>query len=318
MAKVTYITRVYGLKVTSNLGGGERFHNDLLVANDRSIAGELLTTETKRVIGHLESEALRSADTIVYGRFPVPTNFDDPAGRVAFLNEQLVKTRGLLNALWLVKDNCANTEQGFLVGPGRFGEDITSNAMSLLFTTIEGETHRVTEFTREELGRARAFVTQMFEGPAVAVKEVMHQRVHEAFRFTRALYFVEAARVTSDLAMKISNYCTAFECLFAFETGELTHRLGERLARFIGSDASTRREIYLAVKQAYEIRSKTVHGARSNAKYEKVLPIARSCDDLLRRAMRKISESKELHPLFLAPEPDPRAFSNYLLDLVLG
>lgn len=318
MPKVTYIARIYGLRVNCDLGRGDRFRDDLFIANDKAIVREVLAPHVAATIGKLEFEALGEAETFVYGKFPRPANFDSPDAKIRFLNEQLIATRILLNSLWLVKDNCANTEQAFLVTPMRGGENATSNSMSLHFSTVDGETRRVTDFSRDELAQARLFVTNLFKGPALADKEVMHQRVHEAFRFTRALYFVEAARVTRDLAVKISNYCTAFECLFAFETGELTHRLGERLARFLGPDMTTRREIYFAVKQAYDIRSKTVHGARANAKYEKVLPIAQSCDDLLRRAMRKIVETKSLHPLFLAPEPDPREFSSYLLDLVLG
>jgi hypothetical protein len=139
-----------------------------------------------------------------------------------------------------------------------------------------------------------------------------------AYRFTRAFYFVEAARASHDLAVKIANYCTAFEGLFALETGELTHRLGERLARFLGTDLASRKEIYAAIKRAYEVRSRTVHGARPDARREALTAIAQSCDDLLRRSMRKIIDTKALYPLYFTTKPSPRDLSQFLIDLILA
>jgi hypothetical protein len=320
VTKATFVAGVHGLVVTSSLGRGDRFFDDLLITNDPQVAAELLPLEAREVIGKLETEWLLEAETIVYGHLPWRREEDTNDARVRLLVDQLGHTRMLLKALWLIRDNCANTELGFLITPpsgrGRFG--VTSNSLSLYFTKCDAESKIRTTFSREELREARLFVTEtVVKGFAPDLK-TEHEWVNRSPRLWRAMFFVEAARITKDLSVKIANYCTAFECLFATDTSELTHRLGERLARFLGADLPERKEIYRRVKHAYEVRSKAVHGAPSRVRYDALVAISVSCDDLLRKAMRKILANEELHGLFASGDSDQTVVNEYFLDLTLA
>lgn len=319
MARATFIARIHGVTVSSHLGHGDRFF-DLRVTNDREVAESVLKPHVRSAIGGIETSWLLEAETIVYGYFPwsPSVDVDDRDARLRLLNNLLFQTRLLLKALWLTRDNAANTELGFLITPSarHSGDDVASNAISLLFSMSDGTKDVATPFTREELREARE-VTRMHHPEFVSDPRHIHEEAN-AFRFTRALFFLEAARGTRDLSVKVANYCTCFESLFALETGELTHRLAERLARFLGTDLNSRKEIYSAVKSAYDVRSRTVHGARPETRFEKLAPISRSCDDLLRRAMRKIYETEALHRFYFTDDSSPREFSQFLLELVLA
>jgi len=317
MARATFIARIHGLKISSHLGGGDRLFDHLVVTNDLSIAEAILKPHIKRLIGDIESEWLLQAETIVYGYFPwPPPEGDDRKTKLRLLNSALFQTRELLKALWLTRDCAANTELGFLIAPAVGGDNVSSNIVSAFFSMSDGVKDTMTEFTRGELREARE-ITSMYHPDISSDPKEVHEDSN-AFRITRAFFALEAARSARDLSVKIANYCTAFESLFAFEAGELTHRLAERLARFLGGDLSTRKEIYAAVKRAYDVRSKSVHGARPETRFDKLAPISRSCDDILRRSMRKIFETEELHRLFLTDEATPRDFSEFLLDLALA
>lgn len=318
MARATFITRLSGLTITQHLAHGDRFFDDLRLTNDRAVARSVVTPHVREMIGHLEADWLLSADVIAYGHSPWDVHADTPALRLELLNAQLLRTRLLLRTLWLARDCAANAELGFLISPsGKLTDDIvSSNSISLFFTVSDGTTGEVTPFTREELRQARG-VTHYFH-PDVSPDPRDTPEDANAFRFSRAMFSIEAARVTSHLPVKIANYCTAFESLFAYETGELTHRLAERLARFLGNNLEERRTIYREVKSAYEVRSRAVHGARPETRHDKLAPISRACDQLLRRALRKIIDTESLHALFFTAEPSPPALREFLLDLALA
>lgn len=68
------------------------------------------------------------------------------------------------------------------------------------------------------------------------------------------------ARSESVLPLKIMNYCSVLECLFTSDNTEVTHKVAERFARFIGKDFEDRKRLFKLVKDTYKIRSKAVHG----------------------------------------------------------
>lgn len=317
MARATFITRVVNLAFSCPLGQGERFFDDLRITNDRSIASDAIDRSVQEAIGSLEADWLREADALVYGRFPWERGDDPAKSAISTINLQLIRIRMLLQALWLVRDHAADTEQGFLICVEREGPKVSSNSFSTRYTMADGTRNQVAAFSREQLGEARALVAQGFR-PTEFDDVEFHRAVNDATRFSRAMYFVEAARSSRDLFLKVANYCTALECLLAAETGELTHRLGERLARFIGVNVDERRSIYGTVKRAYEVRSRTVHGSRPGAEHGKVVLLAVEVDELLRRALKKVVLDEAFRPLFCGDTGDQEQFRRFLLDLVLS
>jgi hypothetical protein len=117
--------------------------------------------------------------------------------------------------------------------------------------------------------------------------------------------------------VKLANYCSGFEALLAVETGELTHRLGERISRVLESSAEARLTTYTTVKKAYDIRSRVVHGASLRARSEVVIESSIACDALMRRLLWHLLDQKDTPKWFLE-EPSEEAFREHLLRLVLG
>lgn len=111
---------------------------------------------------------------------------------------------------------------------------------------------------------------------------------------------------------KLLDYMIAFEALFlkGDEEQELSYRLSLRSAYFIGSTTEERKSIFEFIKNAYRVRSKTVHGDRiqdGGANKEFVQQI----EDKLRESIKKILANK----LFQQSHKD---FIKGLDDSILG
>jgi hypothetical protein len=135
-------------------------------------------------------------------------------------------------------------------------------------------------------------------------------------RLGRAWWILETARMTADVALKIAHYVTCFEGLFSTDSSELVHKLSERIAWFLGATPQERLSLFRTVKEAYAVRSKVVHGDKlSNKQFAGLRNVSDTCDDLLRRSLRKIMESNELRARF---NGNPQELETFLLELVMG
>ena len=119
--------------------------------------------------------------------------------------------------------------------------------------------------------------------------------------------------MSADVSVKVATYVTCLEALLSTEQGELAHKLAERVARMLGADPSEQRELFRLVKDAYSIRSTTLHGAPLGKLARKLLPTAAMCDDVVRRLFLKILSSQELVALFNKGD-----LATYFLDLLFG
>ena len=109
---------------------------------------------------------------------------------------------------------------------------------------------------------------------------------------------------------------TALEAIFATSATELTHRLAERVAVFLGHDGPTRLDVYDAVKEAYSLRSTLVHGAQLKPKLvDRLAGVATTLDGLLRDSLLRILSNKELYALF---NGENEALDQYFLNRLLG
>ena len=85
---------------------------------------------------------------------------------------------------------------------------------------------------------------------------------------------------------KIIDFMIAFEALyFPDEKAELSYRLAFRCAYFLGKDESERQKIFKLLRNAYEMRSKIVHGRNLNS--ESVRELSIELEELLRKSIKK-------------------------------
>lgn len=107
-------------------------------------------------------------------------------------------------------------------------------------------------------------------------------------RFSRCLDFIRVARSESFLPVKIASYIGALESLFDI-AGELSHQVSERTAKLLSGDITTRVKNYNIVKEAYDIRSKYVHGSLLSKKHrssDKLKEVSRNLDEILRQLIQ--------------------------------
>jgi hypothetical protein len=100
------------------------------------------------------------------------------------------------------------------------------------FFDASGDQH-VTSFSLEELREARMYLRQITELGGYlgsATSELGGVLLVRGHRLMRAQFFVMSARLQAILPVRIAQYVTCLEALFATDQGELQHRLAERVA----------------------------------------------------------------------------------------
>ena len=157
MQKNLFIANVEHLKISSDLGHGEKLTDKVLITNDQLFIENLLTPLFYKLAGDLEAHYLKTAGAVAYS---IEENqpFPDNEAANSFLLKRLGEVRVFLQMLWLVKDNSVNVDLGYLEHPYKSTKtirtNITRNSFSRVFSTAHGEVLTI-EFTHEELRRAR-------------------------------------------------------------------------------------------------------------------------------------------------------------------
>jgi len=300
----------------SNLGNGERIGDKLHITNDRLFIESLLTPAFYKIAGDLESSYLKTTGAVVYCIEETQTFPNDDAAN-SFLVKHLIEVRSFLQMLWLVKDNSVNVDLGYLEHPYKSTRatktNVTRNSIAHVFSTSRGEV-LTTEFSREELRRARHLFREFSGGTKLGSQIAIDEGLS---RFERAFYFMQAARASSDLGVKIANYCVCFETLFSTDVQELSHKLGERIACFLEKDLTNRISVFQKIKKAYAVRSKVIHGSKGSLKAAPQIKEASvSCDNIVRRIFLQIIEGPSLQKYFWGAASD-KDLEDYFIALVL-
>jgi hypothetical protein len=135
-------------------------------------------------------------------------------------------------------------------------------------------------------------------------------------RSGRALQFLDSARSSPNLAFRISHSCSALEALFSTDSMELSHKLSERIAFFLGALGYAKIEVFRNMKAAYGIRSKLTHGDTLHKKTVDGLPeVSAICDQYLRAIIQSLfGEQWLVRHIDVAPELIDRSFESLLLE----
>ncbi|MCX6601784.1 MAG: HEPN domain-containing protein [bacterium] len=133
-------------------------------------------------------------------------------------------------------------------------------------------------------------------------------------RLNRAWLFIHAARIEHLLPYRLVNYVSCLECLLSRDTTELAHKLAERAGLLIGSNQASRFEWYKSIKEAYEHRSRFVHGGIKKCEDVTIEDLSAKCDMALRELMSFSNGSPKYPILFL--EENSEDFNNYFLGLL--
>jgi hypothetical protein len=319
---------IHNLKLVEPTGRGIQISDGIYLTNEcTTYIKRMLSRPFMQAMGGMEAVSLLTGPATVYWK-DVP-NEPDPVQAVETLTAWLHYLRGFFMALWVVKDNAVNCEIGFLEHDARDqGLTHASNFIAALFTNARGLKDEV-DFRLTEIRQAREYFWNFFL-PGMSVLQVDRSialnlplkprstvvSAKGVPRLTRFLYFLAAARGANDLGVKVSLYMTCLEIMFSTESSELTHRLSERVAFFLRREPTDRFEVYKALRRAYDIRSKVVHGSvMSEQKQRGLNDVAGEIDELLRELVLRMITDEASRKVLDLSDTD---FELYFARLTMG
>ena len=298
----SFVTPLECLKVDGHLGSAWTISADLKISKSKAVAKNLISPLVRRKIGDLEADAILAGTPFLFTTSDYPLQDSSSEAQMDLLNARLQIAVAFCNLLWLIKDNSVNFGQGVLQYPNSTSAAqtrISTNRWIARYTTADGKL-RVTKFSKPELeeiislygslyGQIRSEDTTFAETPGTA---------GSIDRLSRAFFYLQAARATSDFPQKVANYCTCFEALVSTSPLEITHQVAERMAVLISNDSSDALQTYRNIKKAYDTRSKYVHGDEMTKSEDLYRIQSENCDDYLRRALTVILTEQEIVDLF--------------------
>ena len=310
MSKFRYFVGLALLEVQEPLDNGDQIIEGFRITNDKELPRKFMKRDLMEALGGLEATSLLNSDAIIYSELTKEGDLN-PADSMDILTGMLNLTGMFLTALWLVKDNAVNFELGFLeVWPTGGPYRVHSNFLAMTVQRADGSKPKVS-FNRDELRQAREHFRELLFPLAQSTSEAVQLPSELPIgqgpvlsskpnipRLRRAFYFLESARSSRDIGMKIAMYCSLFETLFSTDASEITHKIAHRIAIFLEQENEKRCELYARIKKAYGIRSKVVHGDEVKPDSKSIQAIATEADDVARRIFLKIGSSDTLFDQF--------------------
>ena len=139
----------------------------------------------------------------------------------------------------------------------------------------------------------------------------------ETNRIVRALSFFKIASEEELGIMKFVNNAIALECIFSTSQGELTYKLRQRIAWFLGKSVSERIVISDKIKDILKIRGIILHGEKLGSQKKLFNGISIDLETYLVQALTKILKSKKLINIFRSTK-DHNRINSYFDHIVLN
>jgi hypothetical protein len=312
------IMGVKGLVIGAGQGRGIQVEDTpvpIFLTNDREVLQRLFSQEFIAQIGRMAFNDILSEGYALYSRFNLTLDTDE--AKRAFLHGFVFFSQLFFDALWFLKDNAIDSGVAFL--------EYRNSYSSFYFTSSRNFNSQgldeVCEFSVAEVNKARDFYKSHM---VIDILEAENAHKHllaaptlatkSSQKFSRASYFLSIARQTPDLGVKLSLYMSCLETLFSTDSGELTHKLAERAALFIGKNGAERKEIFSRVKRGYDVRSKVLHGGGLTLKGQQDLHVvSRQVDDVVRIILLKLLNTPEL---LTRIEGEDNEINSYFADLL--
>ena len=320
--KSLYITAVFNLKITEDLGKGMHVRGEIYLTNNVKFIQSLLTKDLLQAIGNLEFDALFNADAVFY---KISDDIIYPSNEDNLLCDFLANCKIIINELWLIRDHSIDIMLGFVEYPFQklsgielpfHNVTVHSNWVTGGSFTSTGE-HQITIFSRQDVDQIISFGTTLLVEPfsqSQGRKTAIRPGIQ---RISRCTVFLQTARLQADLGIKIIHYCSAFECLFSTDAKELTHKLAERISYFLEAEPRNRIELYNDLKNIYSIRSQVTHGSSISKKhYHRLTDFSEKADNILRRVLIKLQEKEYLDQYYRRDNNEELEI--FLTELTLG
>ena len=290
MNEIVFINAVDGVTVEEDLLLGISLGNGSVVTNRFGMIQNYLDDDWKGQLGGFELTRFRHAGLYILGTHEWDGNEDKPDPTRLLTKWTYWNQRWLMN-LWLTWDNAGSQSNGYAISTT--SPRLTTGLVirpHFSYTDSSGSTfagQRIV-FTKEELEEAAGMLRFWKMEESETSMEVVLGSGDK--RIARADEFLQRARLTEKVEIKISMYCTCLEALFTTSNHELRHQLSERVALFLDQNPVKRKEIYSMMKTVYDVRSAVVHGGEVKVQYKGMttLDLSQYCDEIVRQVFRKL------------------------------
>lgn len=195
-----------------------------------------------------------------------------------------------LSSLWFVKDNSIFIEFTYAIAEAQMDVKPASIILNNRPVTTCTCSYIQSVFSEEELDYSISIFNKLYKICENFKNSVNDKRIVESLdqfhplnrfeklnvrypiynRIERAMLFLDRVRESTDLLLKIANYCMVLECLFSTEKSDIGSKLSQRIALYIGNDYQERIWIKKFITDCYTIRSTYVHGSRISKEDTKV------------------------------------------------
>lgn len=320
--KYNFIIKLNNMTVSSRLSKGKEIKEGMRISNGAAnFDTNFNNIPFRESFGHVEYLSFK--DSVYIYEIGNLENIQNRLGfkldEIQLVNFLLRKVEVFLTCLWLVKDNSITSEVGFLHMYEKYPEEgiFTSNVIPNLPSTSDGE-FKNTEFDADELTQAIKYYNEFEFNPKSSQADIITQLenplIKGSNRIDRAFYFLGNARNTTALPIKSLNYCSLLECLFTNDSGEISHKVSERFALYIGNDFEARKALFKLSKELYKIRSKATHGQPVGAQPDHMRRLLIEIDNRVRNILLTSINKETRSEVF---EMQNERFDNWFLDLVL-
>jgi hypothetical protein len=315
--RIFAVVPINQLRMQGDIGRGIKLTDTLLLSNNSQSISEYLNEDLRDYAGRADFNSFTQKGSVfAFAVKDVKFASLEHDVLVGHLNKILIQVVQFLSFLWIIRDTAAYPDCGYLnVIDGKLPIRVAKNYLGLHYSLASGGHAAHTIFSAEEIREIRKISSSAINNVDVEFSDEL--RTHELHknipntpgqdRITRCRQAIEGARVSIYLTQKIAMYVASLETLFSTSSNELTYRLSERVAFFLGTTAIERRDLFERVKAAYTVRSSVVHGDTLPTKFRTIdalRVISTECDEILRKALFKIFSSKELIELFCSNKND--------------
>lgn len=276
-----YITAIIGMDIKEKIKKPIKVGEELYLTNNSGHFIKSIKPEQSLAIGSLEANWLFNGNPVIYSNKPTKNKEESHTDTIKFMRDCLA----FLCMLWIEKDNSLNVELGFAIKKN--DGHVHSNSLSYNYWNCHGKKKSL-ELNSTGLKKIYTKFGALFAGMGIGDEPEHTMQRKEIGRAGIGINFLQQARATNDLGIKIANYCSLFETFLSTTNVELSHQMAERAAFYLRTDPADRLDLYKKCKKAYGVRSQVVHGAKISAKtISNLVELSEHCDEVARQLIIK-------------------------------
>lgn len=303
-ATLLFFTGVDQIKLPRILGKGERFSERFYITGDKDWIAKIVSP-LKAHIGLAEYSYLANECQILVHseqeiQYESLKELDD--AMKSYLIGELMQIQEFLQRLWIIQDNAGLQDRGWLSANLGGNHIVHNNVWNVRHSNADGS-YDVKEFTRDQIKTAR--LSAIYNAKHSYEGGIPTPLVNKTIRIERFLYFMQIARASPDVAMKIVHYCSGLESLVSSSSTELTHQIAERVACLLEDPGNGRLDCFGKIKKAYALRSRAVHGGNfKSSRIDEIKATSIYLDNVCRRLIEIYLTNKGDISAHLEDDPD--------------